>query len=98
MKSGQLIEYNVRKNFLEKTYTKCGGEPIPRPFSKKSKLRISLDYHCNLFIQFVFIVCQAGCHQNILKLSRKHLAFTSYKTFFKNKRRSGTSSPVSFSA
>ena len=29
--------------FLEKTYRKCGGETIPRPFSKKSKLSISLD-------------------------------------------------------
>ena len=35
MKSGQLIEYNLRNIFLEKSYTKCGGETIPRPFSKK---------------------------------------------------------------
>ena len=40
---GQLIEYNVRNIFLEKSYTKCGGETIARPFSKKSKLGISLD-------------------------------------------------------
>ena len=25
MKLGQLIEYNMRKFFLEKLYTKCGG-------------------------------------------------------------------------
>ena len=30
----QLIEYNMRNIFLEKSYTKCGGETIPRPFSK----------------------------------------------------------------
>ena len=29
MKFGQLIEYNIRKFFLEKSYTKCGGETIP---------------------------------------------------------------------
>ena len=29
--------------FVEKSYTKCGGESIPGPFSKKSKLSISLD-------------------------------------------------------
>ena len=29
--------------FLEKSYTKCGGETSPRPFSKKLKLRITLD-------------------------------------------------------
>ena len=29
--------------FLEKSYTTCGGETVPRRFSKKSKLSISLD-------------------------------------------------------
>ena len=29
--------------FLEKSYSKPGGETIPRSFSKKSKLSISLD-------------------------------------------------------
>ena len=43
MKFGQLIEYNMRNTFVEKSYTKYGGETIPRPFSKKSKLIISLD-------------------------------------------------------
>ena len=32
MKLGQLIEYNMRNIFLEKSYTKCGGETSPRPF------------------------------------------------------------------
>ena len=31
---GQLIEYNMKKFFLEKSYTKCGGETSPRPSSK----------------------------------------------------------------
>ena len=43
MKLGQLIEYNMRNIFLEKSYTKYGGETIPRSFSKKLKLSISLD-------------------------------------------------------
>ena len=29
MKFGQLTEYNMRNIFLEKSYTKCVGEPIP---------------------------------------------------------------------
>ena len=33
MKFGHLIEYNIRKMFLENSYTKCGGEAIPRSFS-----------------------------------------------------------------
>ena len=40
---GQLIEYGMRHVFVEKLYTKCCGETITRPFSKKSKLSISLD-------------------------------------------------------
>ena len=42
MKFGQLIEYNMR-NIFQKSYTKCGGETSPRPFSEKLKLSISLD-------------------------------------------------------
>ena len=43
MKFGQLIEYNMRKNFLEKSYIKCDTETASRPFSKNSKLDKSLD-------------------------------------------------------
>ena len=43
MKFGQIIEYKMRNILLNKSYTKCGGETIPRPFSKKSKLSIFLD-------------------------------------------------------
>ena len=43
MKFGQLTEYNMRNIFLEKSYTKCGGEAGPRSFSGKLKLSIYLD-------------------------------------------------------
>ena len=43
MKFDQLIEYNMRNIFVEKSYTKCAGEIIPRPLSKKTKLNTSLD-------------------------------------------------------
>ena len=43
MEFGQLIEYNMRNIFLEKLYTKCGGETIPRNLSEKTKLSIFLD-------------------------------------------------------
>ena len=43
IKLGQLVEYNMRKIFVKKTYTKYGGEAIPRLFFKKLKLGISLD-------------------------------------------------------
>ena len=41
MKFGQLMKYNMGNIFLEKSYTKCDGETIPRLFSKKSILSIS---------------------------------------------------------
>ena len=31
-KLGLLIEYNIRNIFLEKLYTKCGGELVTDPF------------------------------------------------------------------
>ena len=48
MKFGQLIECHIRNNFLEKSYTKCGGETSPRLFFEKLKLSISLDQYSNV--------------------------------------------------
>ena len=42
MKLGQLIEYNLKNIPVEKSYTKCAAETIPKPLSKISKLSISL--------------------------------------------------------
>ena len=36
IKFDQLIEHNMRKSFLEKSYIKCGRESIPRPFPEWS--------------------------------------------------------------
>ena len=81
MKFWQLIEYNMRNILLEKSYTQFAGKTIPRPFSKKSKLRISLyelpKFLCSLF----FIVCQVEGYQNILELSCRSFAFITYKSF-----------------
>ena len=53
----------------------------------------------NLYV-FCFIVCQVQDYQNILKLSFRPLAFTSYKAFLKKQREvwSVTSLLASFSA
>ena len=57
MKFGQLIEYNARNIFLEKSYTKFGGETSPRPFYGELKLSISLEQYAkvayNLFLSQV---------------------------------------------
>ena len=49
MKFGQLIKYDMRNTFLKKSYAKRGAETIPRPFSKKLKLSISLDQQPKFF-------------------------------------------------
>ena len=43
MTFGELIKFSMEKVFVEKSYRKCCGETIARPFSKKSKLIIYLD-------------------------------------------------------
>ena len=54
MNFGQLIEYNMPNIFAEESYAKCGGGTIPRSFSKKSKLSISLDqYSKDLYSLFL---------------------------------------------
>ena len=35
MKFGELIEYNMKNIFFQKSNTKSGGETSPRPFSEK---------------------------------------------------------------
>ena len=43
IKFSQLIEYNIKNIFLEKSSTKCGGVTSPRPFFKISKMNVSFD-------------------------------------------------------
>ena len=55
MKFGLLIEHSMRNIFLEKSYTKCGGEANSRPFYKNqiwAYPRIN-----SLLCYKVFIVC-----------------------------------------
>ena len=49
MKFRQLIECNIRNIFLEKSYTKYGGETSPRPFYENLKLSISGDQYSKFF-------------------------------------------------
>ena len=96
MKFGQLLKCNLRNIFLEKSYTKCRKETIPRLFSKK----IKLDHISGSIVQSLCFYCTQswGLLKYIEeKLSCRSLAFTSYKAFWNNKKRSGTSLPASFS-
>ena len=55
MKFDHLIEYNMRKIFLEKSSTKCVGETSPGPFSGNSKLSISLDQHSKVLYNLILL-------------------------------------------
>ena len=52
MKVGQLIEYNIGNNFLEKSGTKCGGKASAKPFSKIQNIYLCITRLT--FIQFSF--------------------------------------------
>ena len=68
----------MRHIFFEKSYTKCGGEISPSPFSEKLKMSISLDQKSKVLYSFFYcIYWQVEGYQNILKLSCRPLAFTS---------------------
>ena len=52
-KFGQLLEHIKRNISVEKSYTECGGETIPRPFSKKLKRINSLKFYTVCFYYMV---------------------------------------------
>ena len=54
-KFGQLIECNMWNIFLEKSYKKCDGKTIPRPFPEKLKLSVSLDQLYKVFYSFFWL-------------------------------------------
>ena len=60
----------MKNIFLEKPYSKCGGETSTRPFSKKSKLNLSLDQKSEILY-------------NLCVHAEDYLSFPSHKAFFK---------------
>ena len=64
------MECNVRNIFLEKSYTKCGTETIPRPFSKKSKFSISPDQYSKV----LYILFQLFAKLRAIEIDRNEAA------------------------
>ena len=56
MQFDQLIEYNMRNLFVEKLYTKYGGQTISRLYNIEIE-HIS-EAMVRSFILFVFIICK----------------------------------------
>ena len=98
MKFVHLIEYNTRNIFPEKSYTKCDEETSSKTFSKKSKLIQSRNQQSKVLYSLFLFHAQVEGYQIKLKLRCRPVAFNSFKAFLKNKRRTGTSLPATFSA
>ena len=86
MKFGQLMEHDMRNNFLEKPCTRYGGETSPRLFSKNAKLSITLDHQSKVLYYLFLLYAYFEGYKNILKLRCRSLSFTSYKAFFWRKK------------
>ena len=62
IKVDQLIECKINI-FLEKSYTKCGGEASPRLFYKILKLRIDLEKHSEMLQNLFLLHVQVEFYQ-----------------------------------
>ena len=95
MKFCQLIEYHMRNILIEKSYRKCDGDTISKPFSKKEILSISLDQQSKVLYS-LFVMLSWGLSKYI-EAKLETTCFYLIKGFFKNKKRPGTSFPASLS-
>ena len=55
MKFVQLIECKMGNTFLEKSWTKCGGETSPRLFLEQLKLDIALDQYSKVLYSLLLL-------------------------------------------
>ena len=100
MTLGQLIEYNMRNIFPERSCKQRCGESILRLFPKNQNWAYlwinSLKYYTVLQyykVLYLVIVYQIVGYRKILKVPWRSLVFTSEKTFLKNKKEVWNYSP-----
>ena len=68
MKFGQLIEYNMRNIFIEKSYTKCGGETVVIKFHSLVAFNPGQGYDViNFVINLIFLIKPFLLHAQKLK-------------------------------
>ena len=97
MKFGQLIKYNKKKNFIEESYRKCGGDTIPDPFLKNQNWAY-LWISSLKFLQLAFYCMPSWGLSKYIETKLHTTCFHLIWTFLKNKKSSGTSLSASFSA
>ena len=85
----------MRNIFLENPWAKFGAEASPRP---KSKFSISLHQQFEVLYSLFLLYGQVEIYQKILTLMYWTLLLLNTNLFLKNKYRSETSLPATFSA
>ena len=81
----------MRNIFIGKLYAKFEEKLIPDPFLKNENWAyLSLDQQFEILYNIFLRYIQVEDYRNILKLTCWLLAFISYQTFLKNKKRSET--------
>ena len=89
---GELIEYNMRNIFLEKSYTKCGEKTSHRPFLESQNRTYLWINSLKFYVASSYCMSSCGLSQYI----ETKLQTTCFYLFQKNKKRSGTTVPASF--
>ena len=95
MKFVHLIDYNMRNIFLEKSYTKCGRESSPRPFSKNQSWAYHWINSLKVYKICTYCIPSWGLLKYI-KTKLRPLTTTLYKALLKSQRKPGASLPASF--
>ena len=93
MKFGQWIEYYIINIVFEKSYTKCGGEIISRPFSKKSIFEQNWAYHWinNLKFYTICFYCMPSWGlSKYVETELQTICFYLLESFLKSKKWSRT--------
>ena len=72
----------MRNIFIEKSYTKCGGETSSRPFSEKLKLSLSLNYQPKVLGRCFYCMASWGlskCIETKLQTTCFHVTLSLFK-------------------
>ena len=84
--------------FFRKSYTKCGGETSPGPFSETLKLSISLNQLSRVLYSLFLLYAKSRTIEIYWNQAADHLLLPHVRLFYKTKRGLELVYPASFSA
>ena len=92
------MKYRIRKTFLEKSCTKCGGELVPEPFPKNQKWAYFWINSLKFYTVCFYFISKSRTTKIYRDEIADHLLFLLIKLFLTSKKRFQTSFPAPFSA